>query len=205
MRKSWDHFYHLTQDKPPSAGLVKAVSLLGHTGEALDLGCGAGRDTRYLLSKGFEVTAVDREATAIAALADLPTNRLCLLQSAFEEFRFVQYDLVNAHFALPFLKKEAFFTVFARLKGSLKPGGLFVGQFFGVHDTWNVSTNDMTFFTCEQALAELDGLKIVAFEEEDIDGRTAEGTAKHWHIYHIIASKPHAKHLPLPPHPRLFP
>ena len=55
MRKSWDweHFYQRTKDKPPSLGLVKAVSLLGHADDALDFGCGAGRDTRYLLAQGF--------------------------------------------------------------------------------------------------------------------------------------------------------
>ena len=105
MRKSWDHFYRLTHDKPPSEGLVKAVSLLGHTGEALDLGCGAGRDTRYLLAQGFQVTAVDREATALAVLAEQSTPHLYLVQSAFEDFPFAHYDLVNAHFALPFHPK----------------------------------------------------------------------------------------------------
>lgn len=190
MRKSWDHFYHLTQDKPPSEGLVKAVLLLGHTGDALDLGCGAGRDTRYLLSQGFQVTAVDREATALAVLSGQSTPHLYLVQSAFEDFSFAHYDLINAHFALPFIQKDLFSTVFARLKESLKPGGIVVGQFFGVHDSWNTATNHLTFLTREQALAELNGLKLIAFEEEDTDGHTAEGTAKHWHIYHIIARKP---------------
>ncbi|MBA2394537.1 MAG: class I SAM-dependent methyltransferase [Ktedonobacteraceae bacterium] len=189
MRKSWDHFYQLTQDKSPSAGLVKAISLLGHTGEALDLGCGVGRDTRYLLAQGFQVTAVDREAKAIVTLASLSTPHLYPVQSTFEDFTFASYALINAHFALPFLQTGVFSTVFARLKRSLKPDGIFVGQFFGIHDTWNVAGNPMTFLTREQALAELVDLKIMEFEEEDADGETAEGTTKHWHVFHIIVCK----------------
>ncbi len=50
---NWEEFYHITKNNPPWPRLVRAASLLGHTGEALDLGCGGGRDTRYLLAHGF--------------------------------------------------------------------------------------------------------------------------------------------------------
>ena len=186
----WSNFYQITRNHPPWPRLVRAVSLLGHTGQALDLGCGAGRDTRYLLERGFSVTAVDREAASLATLANLPTDHLRLVQSSFEDFTFGQYDLINAHFALPFTRKELLPTVFARLKAALKPGGIFAGQFFGVHDTWNTPDNYMTFFTREEAESQLDGLEIVEFEEEDQDGATADGTPKHWHAFHIIACKP---------------
>lgn len=44
-------------------------------GHVLDLACGRGRHTRLLISLGFTVTAVDRDAEAIAALADLADVR----------------------------------------------------------------------------------------------------------------------------------
>lgn len=187
---TWSNFYHITRNSPPWPRLVRAVALLGHTGEALDLGCGAGRDTRYLLEQGFTVTAVDREAASLAKLADLPTEHLRLVQSAFEDFTFGEYDLINAHFALPFMRPDLFALVLARLKASLKPGGIFVGQFFGAHDTWNTAENAMTFFTHEEAEDQLKGLEVVEFEEEDRDGATADGTPKHWHVFHIIARQP---------------
>lgn len=195
---NWEEFYHITKNNPPWPRLVRAVSLLGHAGEALDLGCGGGRDTRYLLARGFQVTAVDNEAASLTALANLPTERLHLVQSTFEHFKFASYDLINAHFALPFTHKEQFSTVFARLKAALKSGGIFVGQFFGVNDTWNTPETTMTFFTHQQAHTQLAGLEIVEFEEEDRDGTTARGDAKHWHVYHIVARQSIIQSIPSP-------
>jgi tellurite methyltransferase len=187
---NWEEFYQITKNNPPWPRLVRAVSLLGHAGEALDLGCGAGRDTRYLLARGFQVTAVDNEAPSLAVLANLPAEHLRLVQSTFEDFSFASYDLINAHFALPFTHKEQFSAVFVRLKAALKTGGIFVGQFFGLSDSWNTPETTMTFFTHEQAQTQLAGLEIVEFEEEDQDGTTARGDAKHWHVYHIVARRP---------------
>jgi hypothetical protein len=48
----------------------------------------------------------------------------------------------------------------------------------------------MTFLSREDALAMLDGFEVEMFEEEEADGVTPRGTAKHWHIFHIVARKP---------------
>jgi tellurite methyltransferase len=183
----WENFYKITKDRPPWPLLVKAVSLLTHRENALDLGCGAGRDMRYLLEQGFYVTAVDNDPHAIALLAEFPRVRLRIVQSPFEDFEFETYDLVNAHFALPFTPEDRFHEIFARVKYALNAGGIFVGQFFGVNDEWNTPESRMTFFTREQAIDELRGLKVVEFREEDVDSQLADGTPKHWHVFHIIA------------------
>lgn len=185
----WEDFYTRTKDRPPWPLLLEAVSLLSQRKDALDLGCGAGRDTRYLLEQGFQVTAVDNDPHAIVVMGELSQDRLRVVQSSFETFDFETYDLVNAHFALPFLPVEHFHLVFARIKQALGTGGLFVGQFFGVNDEWNTPGNQMTFLTREQAEAELEGLRVIEFREEDTDSHVADGTPKHWHVFHIIAQK----------------
>jgi tellurite methyltransferase len=185
----WEDFYKITQGRPPWPLLVKAVSFVLHKQDALDLGCGAGRDTRFLLEHGFKVAAVDSDPHAIALLADLASDHLRKYQTSFEDFEFATYDLVNAHFALPFIPEEHFHVVFDRVKRAINSDGLFVGQFFGVNDQWNALGNHMTFLTREQALAELKGLEVVEFLEEDQDSHVADGTPKHWHVFHIIAQK----------------
>ena len=168
---------------------METVSLLSQRKDALDLGCGAGRDTRYLLEHGFMVTAVDNDPHAIKLMEEISQDRLRIVQSSFETFDFETYDLVNAHFALPFLPIEHFHLVFSRIKRSLRAGGLFVGQFFGVNDEWNTPGNRMTFLTREQAEAELKDMRTEVFREEDVDSHVADGTPKHWHVFHIIAQK----------------
>src|SRR5579863_9222985 len=102
----WDRFYGFTQTSPPWPLLMRAAALAPKHGRALDLGAGAGRDTRYLLEQGFQVTAVDAEPRAVALLAALPfsVDRLRVVQSSFEDFDFAgtaPYDLISAQFALP--------------------------------------------------------------------------------------------------------
>ena len=186
---NWEDFYKITKDHPPWPLLIKAVSFVPRKERALDLGSGAGRDTRYLLAQGFHVTAVDNSPHAIAVLSHLPRHSLRLVQSSFQDFIYKSYDLVNAQFALPFTPKETFHEVFAHVKDAIKPGGVFVGQLFGIHDQWNTPESPLTFLTRAQIEALFTGMNILEFREEDVDGHVADGTPKHWHVYHIIAQK----------------
>jgi SAM-dependent methyltransferase len=187
---NWGRFYGFTKNSPPWPLLIRAAALAPKGGRALDLGAGAGRDTRYLLEHGFQVTAVDAEPGAAALLATLPPDHLQVVQSSFEDFAFATYDLISAQFALPFMPKERFATVFERLKAALAPGGVFAGQFFGVHDQWNTPDRAMTFLTRAEVEDLLSDLEVIELTEEDADGQVADGSPKHWHIFHILARRP---------------
>ena len=56
-------FYKATMNKPVSGLISKffnckySEKLTGN--KAVDLGCGTGNDTEFLISKGFKVTAID--------------------------------------------------------------------------------------------------------------------------------------------------
>jgi trans-aconitate methyltransferase len=184
-------FYRATKNQPHWPLIERATALFDAPGHALDLGCGAGRDTRYLLTQGWRVTAVDAEPQAIALLEPLCSDRLELVRSTFEDFAFppATYDLVSAQFALPFIPQGQFFTVFARLKQSLVSGGAFAGQFFGVHDEWNTPERAMTFLTREEVEGVLGDLTVRELLEEDKMGPTATRGIKHWHVFHVLARK----------------
>src|SRR5258706_2519641 len=186
---SWHKFYQITKDSPPWPLLQKAVALLDHKDDALDLGAGAGRDTVFLLEQAFHVTAVDRERSSIVILETLPQQNLTLVQSAFADFTFETYDIITAQYALPFNPKETFNEVLAKLKRALRPGGICTGQLFGIHDEWNKPDVDMTFLTVEQAHELLSDLELIELQDVELDGTTADHTPKHWHLFHIIARK----------------
>ena len=186
----WGSFYSLTKDSSPWPLLVRAASLAVKNGRALDLGAGAGRDTRYLLERGFDVTAVDADPRSVALLSTLPKDHLRVVQSTFESFDFATYDLISSQFALPFTPRDRFGDVLSRLKAALATGGVFAGQFFGTHDQWNTPASNTTFLTRAEAEAYLSDLVTIEFREEDADGHVADGSPKHWHVFHILARRP---------------
>jgi tellurite methyltransferase len=189
---NWEQYYEKTKEAPPRPSLVRAIEFLLEKKEALDLGSGALNDTRYLLSVGFEhITAVDKTPVTNEIADLIPSEKVSYKINSFEDFEFKEstYDLINAQYSLPFISKDSFGRVVTSIIGSLKPGGVFVGQFFGEKDEWNIEGRNMSFQTKEAAESLLHGLKIVEFNEEERDGRTAVGDIKHWHVFHFIAVK----------------
>jgi len=140
---NWEKYYEETKEAPPRQSLVRAIEFIQNKEKALDLGSGALNDTRYLLSIGFEhVTAVDKTPVAEQEVEKLPGGKVSYEVSSFEDFDFQEntYDLINAQYSLPFTSKENFNGVFNSVIKSLKLGGVFVGQFFGDRDEWNIES-----------------------------------------------------------------
>jgi tellurite methyltransferase len=190
-KKRWEEYYEITKNNPPSPLLVKALGYVSHKNKAIDIGGGALKDSRYLLEQGFEVTVIDKEIALKDHAASLHNTKLQYHVTSYDDFAFPEneYDIASAMFALPFNPPLTFDAMFDRVKKSLKPGGIFCGQFFGVHDEWNSAARAMTFHTKEEIQELLKDFEILSLREEEKDGTTANGTAKHWHIFHVIAKK----------------
>jgi tellurite methyltransferase len=187
----WAQYYTANNGRPPRKLLVEALGYTNTVGSALDMGAGDLTDSLFLVSKGYNVTALDNSPSSKQIFEQLDSKSFIYIDKKFDEFEYQpnKYDLITAQFALPFNRPETFDTMFNSLKNSLKHKGFFVGHFFGVNDEWNVPNASMTFHSSLQVERLLSTMTILKLSEEEKDGKTATGTQKHWHIFHVIAQK----------------
>ena len=185
----WVRYYDATGDVPRET-LLAAMEGFATPGVAVDLGCGAGRDTLELLRRGWRVIAIDSEEEAIRRLrANTGDDELLETQVArYEDAAFSSCDLVNASWSLPFCPPDAFDAVWGRIVGAIRSGGRFCGHLFGERDEWS-DQSDMTFHSRGEAERLFAAFELEQFDELDEDGETALGTPKHWHVFNIVARK----------------
>lgn len=114
----------LAPDSPSRAALEKWAPLLPPGARVLDVGCGAGRATRWLESRGFSVLSLDLSTAMLrrtlagrpgawAALADM--NALPVVPAAL--------DGLTAFFSVTHILKAEVPLVLAGFRRALKPGG----------------------------------------------------------------------------------
>lgn len=163
-------------------------------GKAVDLGAGTGRDTLFLLEKGFEVLALDKEELAIDIILNrVKPENLANLETSVSSFSEMilpmNVDLINASYSLPFSKPDEFYSVWEKIVKSLRPGGRFCGHFFGKNDGWANESN-LTFLSDNEVFSLFDNHFLIEYYQ--IEERLlpeANGNLKYWHRYHITAKK----------------
>lgn len=198
---TWKPYYERTVGKPPHYTLQKAVSLTRTDANkfAIDLGCGSGRATLWLLEKGWHVLAIDKDEIPFEFFNDKMKKKqqeqiLKIHISMFEDLNLIPYprvDLIHAGLSLPFCNPKNFHDFWEKVVAQLKPGGIFVGQFFGKKHSWLLTKTGITFHTKEEVLSLLDSFSIKYFseEEEEEENRQDNQDPIHWHVFHIVARK----------------
>jgi len=198
----WPAYYAVTVGRPAWRTTIAAADAFARddgaspavtpSRSAVDLGCGAGRDTRELLRRGWRVLAIDREPTAIEALrAATPPDDLARLSTLVADLATVDIpaaDLVNASISLPFLDAPAFHATLARAIAAVRPGGRFATMLFGDRDG-SAREPGMTCPSPETVRAALAGLTIEDWVDREEDGQTALGEPHHWHSIEVVARR----------------
>ena len=179
----WNTYHIRTKNKSPRSILVEAVSHCTHRKTALDLGAGALNDARYLTEQGFRVVAIDSNPHVTEFANNLDVRVMPIENYSYPVSYF---DIVASLYTLPFLKKDDVFTAMQKIRKSLRPNGIFVGQFFGRHDDWN---GQCATHNRKEIKDLLKDMRIIKLEEEENNRPTATGKMKHWHVFHIIAQK----------------
>lgn len=186
-------YYQKTKSNKPRKNvetLIKKIKC--KPGVAIDLGCGAGNDTVYLLKNGWKVLAIDREDVEkqIRARLDEKYQKNFKFEvQNFEELSLNSADLIVSNYALSFCNNKSFKKTWEIIKSNILKDGYFVGTFLGINDTWSNTRPQMTFFSKTDIFKMFEDFEILEFNELDEDGKTALGAKKHWHIFDIIARK----------------
>ncbi|MCV2402503.1 methyltransferase domain-containing protein [Marinomonas sp. C2222] len=189
----WRQYYDQALSRPHSKRIEFAVSLNKSGLEvAIDCGCGTGRDIAYLAEKGYRVYGFDINPDAIDICRDRfdPFTPVSITESSFENFDYPIAGIINASSSLFFANPLVFENTWNNLESSIVAGGVFVGDFMGLKDSWASNYRTPTTPLSEDAVRVLfENFDVIKFIERDEKAKTSLGKLKHWHTYSVIAIK----------------
>jgi len=145
----------------------------------LDLGCGSGRDSRYFLGQGYDVSALDGSEALCryaAAYAGIPVQEM-----RFEDFHEIScYEGIWACASILHLSYKELKEVLSNIYEALVPNGIFYTSFkygVGEKERGNRHFTDMTEESLGELLKEVTGFRVTdeGFSGDVRPGREAEG------------------------------
>ena len=160
---------HLSSNPGPSGWISRHAGLiqnLPHGARVLDLACGSGRHVRWLTARGARVTAVDRDAAALATLHDIAAE-------------VVLADIENGPWPLPDRQFDAVVVtnylwrpLMPRIVASVAPGGVLLYETFahGNASVGKPSRPDFLLQPGELLDRVRPELRVVAYEDGFLDG-----------------------------------
>ncbi len=205
--RDWPGYFDLMLGKPARETLVAALANFDKEAAkgpsapgagmpsrvAVDLGCGEGRDAMELLTRGWNVHAIDAHPRALELLTSrVPEGAAPRYHPQIASFVDARWpdrvDLFNASFSLPFCEPRDFGALWGRITRSIRPGGRFAGQLFGPRDGWAILP-DRTHHTRSELDSLFDEFVFEELREEERPDSTHDGRPKPWHVFHIVARK----------------
>ena len=152
-------------DTPPSDWVRRWAHLVpSRTAHAkvLDLACGRGRHTRWLARQGCHVTAVDRDADALATLADLAP----LVTPLAADLEGQPWPLAGRVFDAVVVTNYLWRPLWPHILDSVAPGGLLLCETFA-HGNATVGRPARPDFLLQpgELLQVCQGLHVIAYED----------------------------------------
>lgn len=120
--------YTSRDQAPEIEHLNDFLSRLPEGASILELGCGAGQDSQYMLDRGFDVTPTDGTpeiAEEAARLLQRPVPVLLFEDIAAQQF----YDGIWANACLLHVPRPALPSIIGKIHAALKPSGVFYASF----------------------------------------------------------------------------
>ncbi len=141
----------------------KFLSYLPESGMILDYGCGSGRDTRYFLSNGYKVDAVDGSETLCKIAAENTGIKVRqMLFSQLDEHE--KYDGIWACASILHLTKDELRTVLNKMIRAVKPNGyIYISFKYGEFEGYRAERyfTDFTENTFSSFLTAFSGIMLI--------------------------------------------
>ena len=143
----------------PSPWIVRWAHLIAAGGTVLDVAAGSGRHARWLASRGHRVTAIDRDADAMTALADVAETIAADIEGG-------AWPLGERSFDAVVVTNYLWRPLLATLRAALAPGGVLLYETFAVgNETVGRPSRPEFLLGHGELLTAAEGLRIVAYED----------------------------------------
>lgn len=118
-----EKYYDNTESEKPRNNVQYFVDKIKcHSGKAIELGCGAGNDTVYLIKNNWNVLAIDREDVEeriAKRLNDEEREKFRFQKQNFESLELEKSNLIVANYSLPFCDKDKFEELWNKIKRNI--------------------------------------------------------------------------------------
>lgn len=150
----------------PSPWLLRWSQAMAPGRRALDLACGAGRHVRHLAAAGMQVTALDRDAAALAPLGNIARTVVADIEAG-------PWPLDEQRFDLVLVTNYLWRPLLPTIVASVAPGGWLIYETFADgQQTIGRPARPEFLLSSGELLTACQGLRIVAYEDgfENGDG-----------------------------------
>ena len=156
----------------PSDWVRRWSSLVPPGGRVLDVACGPGRHVRWFAARGAQVTALDRDAQALAPLRELTEPAVEVIEADIESG---PWPLAGRQFDAVVVANYLWRALLPTLVASVAEGGVLIYETFARgNETVGRPANPDFLLEPGELLRAAGRLRVIAFE----DGFVAEAPAR---------------------------
>ena len=133
MKSNKEKYYNITKNVQPHLNVQKFLDYKLPPHKAIDIGCGAGRDTVALIKNNWEVLAIDKENTEHIikeSLNEQEQKRLKFMNCTFGDMELPRANLVVANFSLPFSRRVYFNLIWKKINNAIIDKRILCWKFF---------------------------------------------------------------------------